>query len=100
MVGYESRTIVRRGGDYTLLETDGAQRAGVLAVPADDVVPVWLSFFGVNDPAAAAAKAEALGGEIVLPPSPEVRGGTIAIVTDPAGAVLVLQQWDVAGGEG
>jgi hypothetical protein len=47
----------------------------------------------VADPAAAAARAESLGGRILLAPSPEVREGTIAIVADPSGAILALQKW-------
>jgi predicted enzyme related to lactoylglutathione lyase len=53
---------------------------------------VWLTSFGVADPAAAAMLAESLGGKVLLAPSPEVREGTMAIVADPSGAVVVLQQ--------
>ena len=55
--------------------------------------PVWLTYFGVEDPAAAAASAESLGGRIVLQASPDVREGSMSVVTDPSGAVLVLQRW-------
>ena len=47
------------------------------------------------DAAAAAKKAEALGGRILLAPKPEVRNGTLAIVTDPSGAALALQKWPI-----
>jgi predicted enzyme related to lactoylglutathione lyase len=53
---------------------------------------VWLTYFGVDDPAAAAARAQALGGKVLLPASPQLREGSMAVVTDPSGAVLVLQK--------
>ena len=91
--GYNVSTFDRRGGQYTLLASDGKYRAGILKKPSDKVTPVWLTYFGVDDPAAAAALAESLGGKIILPASQELRDGTMAVVTDPSGAVLVLQNW-------
>lgn len=92
LVGYDVDTVERRGGRYTFLSKNGVQRAGILERPAEQIEPVWLTYFGVSDPAVAAARAESLGGTVVLAPSSEVREGSMAIVTDPAGAVLVLQK--------
>jgi len=92
VVDYDVRTVSRRGGEYTLLSSGGVDRAGILSNPTDDWSPVWLTSFGVPDAAAAAAKAEALGGRLLLAPSPEVRDGTMTIVADPSGAIVVLQQ--------
>jgi uncharacterized protein len=91
--GYQARGIERRGGDYILLHASGNERAGILGKPVPEWESQWLTYFGVADPAAAAVRAEALGGRIVIPASPELREGTVAVVTDPSGAVLVLQQW-------
>ncbi len=92
VVGYDVRTIARRGGQYTLLVNRGSDRAGIFKKPADQLQSVWLTYFGVDDPAAAAARAEALGGKVLLPASPELREGSMAVVTDPSGAILVLQK--------
>jgi predicted enzyme related to lactoylglutathione lyase len=100
LAGYRVETIQRRGGEYFLLTNNGVRRAGIFQNPADeDYMPVWLTAFGVADPAAAAARAESLGGKIILPASPELRDGTIALVTDPSGAILVLQSWSAKGDE-
>lgn len=99
LAGYDVDTIDRRGGSYTFLTNNGVNRAGIMEKPGNEVSPVWLTYFGVNDPAAAAARAETLGGKIILAASPELRDGTMAVVTDPAGAVLVLQLWSYTGGE-
>mgnify|MGYP006282738101 FL=1 len=92
IAGLEVKKITRRGGEYILLLQEGTPRAGIMARPNDEVQPVWLTHFGVSDPAAAARQAESLGGRIILQPSPEFRDGTIAVVTDPSGAVLVLSK--------
>ena len=92
LAGLETEVVERRGGQYTLLTGQGVNRAGIMEMPADDVEPIWLTYFGVNDPQQAAAKAKELGGTVVLPPSPDLREGTMAVVTDPTGAVLVLQK--------
>jgi len=96
--GYEVNTINRRGGEYTLLASDDANRAGIMENPGENLDPVWLTYFGVDDPAASAAIAESLGGKIILPASPELRDGSMAVVTDPSGAILVLQNWTKMGG--
>jgi len=91
VVGCEVRPTERRGGRYTMLVSDGRERAGIFANPTD-WDPQWITHFGVDDPAAAADRAEELGGTVLLAPTPEVREGTIAIVSDPTGAVLVLRR--------
>lgn len=97
---YEARTITRRGGEYIILANGGTDRVGIFQNPADgEYTPTWITAFGVNDPAAAAAQAVALGGTIILPVSAELRDGTTAVVTDPSGAILVLQSWSRKGAE-
>jgi uncharacterized protein len=91
VVGYEPSTVPRRGGQYTLLSHGGKNRAGLLKNPTD-AKPVWLTYFGVDDPVAAEGRVEALGGAVVAPASPRLREGTMALVTDPTGALLVLQK--------
>ena len=98
VVGYQTKTIERRGGEYVMLENDGIRRAGIFRNPMDGWEPEWLTFFAVSDPAAVAARVESLGGEVLIAPTPEVREGTLALVTDPSGAVLALQKWPLQTG--
>lgn len=92
LAGLESEVIDRRGGEYTMLSRDGVNRAGILALPNEQIEPAWLTYIGVSDPLAAVARVEELGGKVLVAPSPDLRDGEMAIVTDPAGAVLVLQK--------
>lgn len=91
VVGIEAVTIDRRGGVYTILRAGDVDRAGILSNPTD-WKPQWLTYFGVEDPSAAARRAADLGGTVLLEPSSEVREGTMALVVDPTGAVFALQK--------
>ena len=81
--------------EYHALKSGGAPRAGLYERPWKELRSNWLPYVRVADAAAAAKKAEALGGRVVLAPKPDVRNGTLAIVTDPSGAALALQQWPI-----
>ncbi len=81
--------------DYFALKVGDKPRAGLYATPWKEVRSNWLPYIRVADATAAARKAEALGGRILLAPKPEVRNGTLAIVADPSGAAVALQQWPI-----
>ena len=92
LVDYQVERTQRRGGEYTLLTIQGENRAGILANPSREWKSVWLTYFGVENLAEASARVESLGGKVLLPPSPSVREGTMAVVADPSGAILILQK--------
>jgi len=95
LAGYESSVAVSEHGlDYHVLRRQRS-RAGLFQLPPElrDVEPNWLPYVRVEDPAAIATKARALGGRVVLEPRADVRNGTLAIVTDPTGGALALQKW-------
>ncbi|MBK9088196.1 MAG: VOC family protein [Holophagales bacterium] len=81
--------------EYYALKAGDKPRAGLYPRPWKEVRSNWLPYVRVADAAAAAKKAESLGGRILLAPKPEVRNGTLAIVTDPSGAALALQKWPI-----
>ena len=68
-------------------------RAGLFRSLFNRPTSAWLPYIRVADPAAMARRATELGGVVVIPPSPRVRNGSLAIVLDPAGAVLALQKF-------
>jgi len=93
LAGYNIVPLSRRGGTYLILNVGEKQRAGIVQNPFEELPPSWLTYFAVADPDAATAKVQALGGEVLLAPSPEIREGTQALIADPSGAILVLQKW-------
>jgi uncharacterized protein len=79
--------------DYWALGRGGKNRAGLYATPWKELNSNWLPYVLVADAAAAAGKAKALGGRVVLAPRADVRDGSLAIVVDPTGAALALQKY-------
>jgi predicted enzyme related to lactoylglutathione lyase len=98
LAGYESSASTsERGIEYTVLRRNRS-RAGLLRIPTElsGVQPNWLPYVRVEDPAALAARVESLGGKVVIAPRPDIRNGTLAVVTDPTGAAVALQKWPIS----
>ena len=68
--------------------------AGMLKIPVEDVRPNWLPTIRVADVDAMVARAVSLGGRVIMAPRADVRNATVAIIADPTGAALTLQEWD------
>ncbi|GAA0732833.1 VOC family protein [Sphingomonas japonica] len=82
------------GIDYRLLAApDGAQVAGLMKRPdgmGDG--PVWLTYIGVDDVDAAAAKITEQGGAIHMPPTTMPGVGRMAMATDPQGHAFYIMR--------
>ena len=53
---------------------------------------MWAPYIGVRDLAATVARTTELGGRVVLEPSPELAGGRVALIEDPANAMIFIAQ--------
>lgn len=78
---------------YVLTTAGSAPVAGVVPIGEREIRPHWLPYIRVNDPAAMAARAEQLGGRILLPVRADIRNGSVAVVADSGGAAIALQKW-------
>jgi hypothetical protein len=93
VLGYTSEVMeTRQGRSYHLLKTD-RPRAGLFGSLWEHKTSRWLPYVRVGDAEATAARVARLGGRVVLAPSAEIRNGSLAIVLDPAGAPLALQEF-------
>jgi len=93
LVGYEQRLVdVGAGLKYRFLVKNGQTRGGIVKIPWDDVKPNWLPYIAVEDVMAIVAKAEKLGGKVLVEPDKTIRAGLLAIIADPSGAVFAVQQ--------
>jgi predicted enzyme related to lactoylglutathione lyase len=92
LVGFE--VLIQDQGDkpFRVLKL-GRERAGIMRMPFAGMQPTWLVSVMVADPAASALRAQQLGGRVLVAPRLDVRNGSVALVTDPSGAVLALQKW-------
>ena len=96
LAGYTVEKLTRNNGIYTILKSDSTKRAGILKNPIEYPDAIWLTYFRVNDLDKALKKVTKYGGQILMPPSPEVRHGSMALILDPSGALLALQKNDIA----
>ncbi len=76
-----------------VLEVNGKKRAGMVKTDSANIRPNWLPQVRVENAAAALEKAKSLGGTVVFAPGENIRKGSVAVVTDPRGAALGLQQY-------
>ena len=99
----EGETATSDGGEdgsaYLIMSRDGENKAGLMQLPFEEANPHWLPFVAVKDVYASVEIVEQLGGQVIV--GPDVVGRhDAAIVVDPAGAVLGLQQWPRPSGSG
>jgi predicted enzyme related to lactoylglutathione lyase len=93
--GYEVQALgTDDSNPYLLLQSHGTPRGGVLMNPFDETRPAWVPYVRVEDPADLLRAVKKLGGRVVIEPSPDLRGGTLALILDPSGAPIALQKWN------
>ena len=96
IAGYTS---VEDRDDYWILKADDQWRAGVRALTKKKVNPRWAPAIRVADMQETLAQVEKLGGH-VLARERATESGSVSAITDPAGAVLILQRWSDQTAEG
>lgn len=72
---------------YFVATLDGDEVAGIGSLPGD-VVPAWITEVCVDSAEAAARRAVDAGGRLVAGPLDIAPAGRLAVIADPAGAVL------------
>lgn len=79
-------------GDYTLWKVGEEQFGGLMVLPAEaqaaGAPPHWIGYVNVADVAETAKQCEALGGGIIVPPTPISEGTFFTILKDPQGATF------------
>jgi predicted enzyme related to lactoylglutathione lyase len=88
-------------GEYYVARVDGDDVAGVGTAPAgssDTIPPVWNTHVSVDSADEAAARAKAAGGTVLVEPFDAAPAGRLAVIADPAGAVLCVWEAGVRAG--
>lgn len=78
---------------YWVLPKSGRPRAGVRDLPRQDLEIRWVPVVRVADPLAAGDRAVELGGKLLVRAGDPPSDGTVALISDPAGALLMVQSW-------
>jgi uncharacterized protein len=76
--------------NYTVVKVGEERLGGITNIPsqAEGTPPNWGVYVTVNDVDATAAKAEELGGKILMPPTDIPNVGRFCVLQDPQGAVI------------
>ena len=85
-------------GYYTMAMLDGQPVAALMAQP--EGVGMWCTYFATDDIDASVARITDAGGEVFMAPMPVMDAGTMALATDPTGAVFGLWQENAFAGFG
>lgn len=84
------------GGAYHIAELRGAEVAAMYALDdamrSQGVPPHWAAYVSVEDADAAAAKAQSLGGRLLMGPMDVMEHGRMAVLMDPIGATFCVWQ--------
>jgi len=99
IAGFQAERSTSGSGPVHYVLRRGTARAGLFDIGSEPVEPNWLVYVKVADAAASARRAEQLGGHVLLAPGSAVRNGTLAVVADPGGAGIALQQWPINAAE-
>jgi predicted enzyme related to lactoylglutathione lyase len=92
LAGYTLTTKDVYGSAYSYLSVDELPRVGVITKSDPEIHNTWVNYVRVADLDATVAKVAQLGGVVLMAPTAEVRDGNVAIIADPQGAGLVLQE--------
>lgn len=83
-------------GLYVLAKVGAGEVGGMMAHAADEtaagIPPAWTVVIGADHLEATLARARELGGSVLQPPMSIPGGARIAVIADPAGAVLALME--------
>jgi predicted enzyme related to lactoylglutathione lyase len=90
LLGWDTDLQQRPGYRYTTFLRARLPACGMVEMPEEsgEITPRWMVYFGVQDCAAATAKAESLGGTVGLSCTDVPGIGTFAALADPLGAVF------------
>lgn len=81
---------------YVMFAQDERRQAGMMQMDGGwgDVPPNWAVYFMVENLETAVAKAQGLGGNILVPPTAAGELGKFSVVQDPTGGVFTIMQFD------
>lgn len=84
------------GSDKFLFVSEGYARAALMAISPQrqDVMPCWLPSLRVESVPETIAKAQQLGGTVLVSPRQDLFSGRTAVIADPSGGAIGIMEWD------
>ena len=93
VAGWEIAEMPMPDGTYYVCSASGRPVAGIMSldmIEGDGMPPCWTTYIAVDDVDKAVGQTEAGGGTVMRAPFDVPNVGRIAIIADPAGAVVGL----------
>lgn len=99
LFGWGSKAMEMSNGQYTTLQVGDASIAGMMKIPdeAKGMPPNWGCYVTVDDIEACCARVRQLGGQVLKPPFEVPTVGSMAVISDPQGAVLSVIAYSMPG---
>jgi predicted enzyme related to lactoylglutathione lyase len=85
--------------DYLILLKDDQWRAGIRNIKDSELVMRWIPVVRVADTKETAERSEELGGQLHVGPRDTASGGSVALLSDPSGALVIIQRWSATATE-
>lgn len=78
--------------DRMIMNSGGFSRAGIKPLP-DAARPGWLPYVQVDNVPSTLKRVKSAGGKVLVPPSPDLLDGRLAVIADPQGGVIGIVHW-------
>jgi hypothetical protein len=94
VIGYRQSEVERRDEKYRVFKFGEELRAGLVKIPTEleNVEPGWAAYVGVENLTKTIARVRELGGRVIFASEDNPVRGAVALIADPAGAVLFVHQ--------
>lgn len=92
LFGWDTPPGPPEAGGYVVASLGGRAVAGISPKMSPDAPSAWATYVNVADADAVAATVPGAGGQVLVPPMDILEAGRMAVVADPAGAVIGLWQ--------
>ncbi|WP_462180309.1 VOC family protein [Pseudoalteromonas gelatinilytica] len=89
---YSAQSKPLNNGNYSYLALNGTPAIGFVKKPDAEIGNTWVNYIKVADVDATLLKVTAAGGIVLMAPNDKVRNGSVAIIRNPAGAGIVIQE--------
>lgn len=80
---------------YWLFNLGEESVAGLIKNPVDNMRSQWVPYIRVEDPADISRRVRAAGGSVLMAPRDDIRKGSVAVLSDPGGAIFCVQKWPI-----
>ncbi|MCF6226364.1 MAG: VOC family protein [Xanthomonadales bacterium] len=97
LFGYDQ---VAEGNNYRVLLAENKWRMGIRKIENEKEYSLWVPVIRVRNIHASTRQVEPSGGKVLLSPAQTPGDGKAALISDPTGALLLIQEWQYPANRG